>query len=107
MRYVGLDVHKLTVQVCVLDGKGKCVLSESVACTCDDLEKFCRQKLRSDDSVALEATTNTWALVDIVQPHVRRVVVSNPMRTKAIAQAKVKTDKVDAEGTGFAIGRAW
>lgn len=97
MRYVGLDVHKLTVQVCVLDGKGKCVLSESVACARDDLEKFCRQRLRSDDAVALEATTNTWAVVDIVQPHVERVVISNPMRTKAIAQAKVKTDKVDAE----------
>lgn len=97
MRYVGLDVHKLMVQVCILDAAGKRVLSESVACTRDDLEKFCRQKLQSDDAVALEATTNTWAVVDIVEPHVQRVVVSNPMRTKAIAQAKVKTDKVDAE----------
>jgi transposase len=32
----------------------------------------------------------------ILRPHVARVVVSNPLRTKAIAEAKVKTDKVDA-----------
>jgi transposase len=50
-----------------------------------------------DDHVALEATTNTWAVVDIVAPYVHRVVVSNPLRTKAIAQAKIKTDKIDAE----------
>ncbi|MGC9371661.1 MAG: IS110 family transposase, partial [Paracoccaceae bacterium] len=43
-----------------------------------------------------EATTNCWAVADALRPHVARVVVSNPMATKAIAQAKVKTDKVDA-----------
>ena len=32
----------------------------------------------------------------MLRPHVAKVVVSNPMATKAIAQAKVKTDKVDA-----------
>jgi transposase len=46
--------------------------------------------------VALEATTNCWAVADVLRPFVARVVVSNPMATKAIAQAKVKTDKVDA-----------
>jgi transposase len=46
--------------------------------------------------VAMEATTNTWAIVDLLEPFVAEVVVSNPMRTKAIASAKVKTDKVDA-----------
>ncbi len=46
--------------------------------------------------MALEATTNCWAVADALRPHVTRVVVSNPLATKAIAQAKVKTDKVDA-----------
>jgi transposase len=46
--------------------------------------------------VALEATTNCWAVAEVLRRHVGRVVVSNPMATKAIAQAKVKTDKVDA-----------
>ena len=44
----------------------------------------------------MEATTNCWAVVNVLQPHVARILVSNPMATKAIAQAKVKTDKVDA-----------
>ena len=32
-----------------------------------------------------------------MRPFVAAVVVSNPLKTKAIAEAKIKTDKVDAE----------
>jgi transposase len=32
----------------------------------------------------------------LVEPRVRRVVVSNPRRTQAIAEAKVTTDEADA-----------
>src|SRR6266700_3746203 len=46
--------------------------------------------------VALEATTNSDAIATMLRPLVRRVVVSNPRKTRAIAEAKVKTDKVDA-----------
>jgi len=52
--------------------------------------------LRADDQVALErpATRVRWRLIE---PHVARVVISNPVKTRAIAEAKVKTDKVDAD----------
>ena len=47
--------------------------------------------------IALEATTNTWAVVALLRPFVARIVVANPLRTRAIAEAKVKTDKIGAE----------
>lgn len=34
--------------------------------------------------------------MDVLAPYVKRVVVSNPRATKAIAQSKIKTDKIDA-----------
>ncbi len=46
--------------------------------------------------VALEATGNRDAIAALLAAHVERVVVSNPVKTRAIAEAKVKTDKVDA-----------
>jgi transposase len=52
--------------------------------------------LRTDDQVALEATGNSDAIANQLTPLVGRVVVSNPSKTRAIAEAKVKTDKVDA-----------
>ena len=97
VRYVGLDVHKRVVEACILDHAGKVVFR----CRFDNLDRhtlaaFARRHLRKTDHVALEASTNTWTVVDILRPFVAEVVVSNPMQTKAIAQAKVKTDKVDA-----------
>tara|TARA_R110002111_G_C5972852_1_gene370457 strand:- start:84 stop:584 length:501 start_codon:yes stop_codon:yes gene_type:complete len=97
MRYIGLDVHKHFIEVCITDRKGKILERGKVNCQRDVLLEFATKKLRKHDRVALEATTNTWAVVDLIRPHVKQVVVGNPMKTRAIAEAKIKTDKVDAE----------
>ena len=52
--------------------------------------------LRPGDEVAIEATCNTHAIAKLLESRVARVVVSNPLKTRAIAEARVKTDKVDA-----------
>jgi transposase len=97
IRYVGLDVHKQFVEVCILDQKGKMLYRGQVDCCRGALQHFAQHRLKRSDRVALEATTNTWPVVEILRPFVARVVVSNPLKTKAIAEAKIKTDKVDAE----------
>lgn len=96
-RFVGLDVHKHFVEVCVIDGKGKVLSRGRVNCGRDELLRFATQELRKTDRVALEATMNTWPVVEILRPHVAQIVVGNPVKTRVIAEAKVKTDKVDAE----------
>jgi len=96
VRYVGLDVHKRVVEACFVDQAGNVVHRERFALNRRTLQTFATKILRPTDQVALEATTNCWAVADALRPHVARVLVSNPMATKAIAQAKVKTDKVDA-----------
>ena len=96
IRYVGLDVHKRVVEACLVDAAGQVVLRQRFGLNRQTLELFASKVLRPGDHVALEATTNCWAVAEALRPHVARVLVSNPMATKAIAQAKVKTDKVDA-----------
>jgi transposase len=96
IRFVGLDVHKRVVEACIVDHAGKVVLRHRFALNRRNLELVAHKLLEPSDHVALEATTNCWAVADTLRPHVARVLVSNPMATKAIAQAKVKTDKVDA-----------
>lgn len=96
MHYIGLDVHKRVVEAAVLDEKGRLVHRERFACTHEALERFARAHLTKQDALALEATTNTWEIVAVLEPSVGRLVVSNPLRTRAIAEAKIKTDRVDA-----------
>jgi transposase len=96
IRHIGLDVHKRVVEACILDDKGAVVQRFRFALSRESLAKFAQECLRPDDRVVLEATINTWAVVKMLKAFVAEVVVSNPLATKAIASAKVKTDKVDA-----------
>ena len=96
-RYIGMDVHKREVEVCIIDDRGSVLKRFRCACTRGTLEKIARTRFTKRDHVALETTTNAWAVADLIRPHVARVVVSNPIKTRIIAEAKVKTDKVDAE----------
>ena len=95
-RYVGLDVHKREITYCILGPGGAAIAQGKFALGRDTLRSFAKNTLHAADQVALESTTNCWAVADIVRQQVGRVVVSNPMATKAIAQSKIKTDKVDA-----------
>jgi transposase len=96
MHTIGLDVHKRVIEAAILDETGTVVHRERFAATREALERFARERLHPDDQLALEATTNTWAIARILQPFVGRLVVSNPLLTRAIAQAKIKTDAIDA-----------
>lgn len=95
MLFAGLDIHKRVVEAAILDDKGKVRHRERFECSRVDLERFAKRHLKQA-RVAIEATTNTWAVVGVLEPLVKEVVVSNPLRTRAIAEAKIKTDKVDA-----------
>ena len=93
-RRIGLDVHREFAQVAVWeDGLVRQV--GQIALTDEALRIFA-DSLGPEDEVAIEATCNTHAIVKLIAPRVARVVISNPMKTRAIAEARVKTDKVDA-----------
>ena len=93
-RCIGLDVHREFAQIAVWED-GRVRQAGQVTLTGEALHAFA-DSLGPDDEVAIEATCNTHAIVRLIEARVKRVVVSNPMKTRAIAEAKVKTDKVDA-----------
>jgi transposase len=95
MRWLGLDVHKDFAEVAEALPAGAARQLGRIRTTPADLRAFA-ETLGPDDRVALEATINTFAIARLLEEHAGRVVVSNPMRTRAIADAKIKTDKVDA-----------
>ncbi len=89
-----MDVHRSFAQIAVVED-GLCRDEGRIGVRPEELRAWAAD-LRLDDEVALEATTNSDAIATMLRPLVRRVVVSNPRKTRAIAEAKVKTDKVDA-----------
>jgi len=94
MRVIGLDVHRSFAVVAILEGR-ELRSGSRIDLTRDAVLAFGRQ-LRADDEVVLEATGNTAIIARLLRPFVRRVVIANPLQVRAIAHAKVKTDKIDA-----------
>jgi transposase len=94
MRSIALDVHRSLCEVAIKEGmklRSGLRIKTSVAA----LELFAGS-LGADDQVALEASGLAVQIARILEPHVGRVVVANTRKVRAIAEAKVKTDKVDA-----------
>lgn len=95
MRCYGMDVHRSFAQIAVVED-GLCRDEGRIGVKPEELRAWAEKALRPDDQVALEATTNSDAIATMLREFAGRVVVSNPRKTRAIAEAKVKTDKVDA-----------
>ena len=94
MRSIAMDVHRSFAQIAIVED-GLCRDEGRIGVRPEDLRAWAVM-LEPDDEIALEATTNSDAIATMLRPLARRVVVSNPRKTRAIAEAKVKTDKVDA-----------
>lgn len=94
VRYIGMDVHREFAQLAIVED-GVVRDEGRLDLTPEALRRWAAE-LSPDDHVALEATGNSDAIAMLLTPVVARVVVSNPTKTRAIAEAKVKTDKVDA-----------
>ena len=96
MPFAALDLHRSVVEAIVTDDHGAILFRDRFDATREALLAFAQRHLTKLHHLVIEATLNTWAVAALLEPFVGRLVVSNPLRTKAIASAKIKTDKVDA-----------
>lgn len=93
--FYGLDGHKEFIQVCAVDANGAKHREYRIWATAEAIEAWGR-RLGKRNQVVLEATFHTSAIRAIVSRFAGRVAVAHPLEAKAIAYAKIKTDKVDA-----------
>jgi transposase len=94
-RYFGIDLHKNYVMVAAVDGDQQVVLHPTRV-EMAHLADWAVDYLTKQDQVILEATSNAWPVVDLLRRYADEVVVANPYKTKLIAEARIKNDKVDA-----------
>jgi transposase len=93
-RVIGMDIHRTFAEV-VFWEEARLRHRGRIDMTRSGLEGFGRS-LEKDDEIVIEATGNAMSVVRVLSPFVARVVVANPMQVKAIAHARIKTDKIDA-----------
>lgn len=97
--YIGMDVHKRYTVAVAMDERGAVLRQDRIEHGTNIGQAGWADYfavLGSRPQVALEATGVSYAVLQAIEPHCESVVMSNPVRTKLIAEQAVKTDKIDA-----------
>lgn len=94
MKYVGLDLHKKTTYGTVMRSDGTILRQGKFATTRDDLRDF----LEGIDEarVAIESSGFCLPWVEFLEELGYEVFVAHPAKVRVIAEARIKTDKIDS-----------
>src|SRR5207249_7819980 len=105
MNCVGIDLHRNRSHVAVIDGQGELSLSRRIV---NDRATFLEllAELEGESRIAVEATYGWEWLAELLEDAGYEIQLAHPVRTRAIAAARVKTDAVDAKTRPFAARRS-
>ena len=94
-QYIGIDLHKAKSFVTRLDQGGRVLEQVELTHRTGALKDYLGQ-LPSDARIVVEATGNWMWLYELIEARHPDLVLAHPLKTKAIASARIKTDKIDA-----------
>ena len=96
--YVGIDYHKRYSVISAVDREGGRLLEARVNGNTPEGFRAIFGRLPGPAKVAVEACWNWGRIHDILEemPEVEEIVLSHPYKTRIIAEAQIKTDKLDA-----------
>jgi len=95
MNYVGIDHHRQYSHLTVMDQTGQVLRSGRVANLRSEIERFL-EGLEAMEAV-IETGRSSYTMVDVIEEMGVAVKIAHPNEVKAIARAKIKTDKRDSE----------
>lgn len=94
--HIGVDLHKKNLQVAVLNNGGELLDMRKLGNNDkEDLKRYFGS-FPEETPVAVEATTGWEWLSDLLEEEELEVKLANPHKVKLIAEATIKTDKIDA-----------
>jgi transposase len=99
MRYVGVDLHKNSISLCVVELVGrerKVVQRKRFYCQDEEAIVACFDQLGPYEAV-VEATASYEWFVKLIEPSAERVALAHPGKLRVIAESTRKTDKLDAQ----------
>lgn len=97
MYYMGIDLHKKYFVSTVMDKEGRIVKRARVSTDRRAIKNyFALLKDIEPMKAVMEATFNWAYLYDEISPLVDETVLAHPLKTRAIADARIKTDSIDS-----------
>lgn len=100
MVYIGCDQHKHFCQLAILNEQGKMIEQKKLYHNDRDSLTLYLKSLPKNSEMAIEASGFDSWLIDFAESLGIKVHLGHPLKTRAIADAKIKTDKIDAKVLG-------
>ena len=95
MNYLGIDHHRQYSHLTLMDQEGRVLRAGRVANLRAEMERFL-EGLQAIEAV-IETGRSSYTMVDVLEEMGIVVKIAHPNEVKAIARAKIKTDKRDSE----------
>jgi transposase len=105
MKYIGLDVHKEYIHGTVLDESGRVVKRGKFQYTRDGFEEFFNGT--DDAKVAMEAGYCWQPSYELLEDMGLKVNLAHPLKTRLIADVKIKTDAKASEALAQLLMMGW
>ena len=92
--YLGIDLHLKRTYMVLMDDKGTVIDKGRISN--QEITKYLQEKVPQETYAVLEATRNWPFMYDLLDEHVQKVDLVHAKGVRAIANAAVKTDQIDA-----------
>ena len=96
MKFVGIDLHKQSISVCVVNQGREVLARKKLSCSQAELIQRFFAELGPFQAV-VEATASYEWLWQLIEPLADRLVLATPYKLRIIAESTRKSDKLDAQ----------
>jgi transposase len=96
MNYMGIDHHNQSSQLTVVDERGREIKTGRVFNQQREIEHFLQGITLQKLEAVIEAGRSSYTMVELLERLGVRVKMAHPQQVKAIAKARIKTDKRDS-----------
>jgi len=103
--FVGMDLHKNYLQIAVMNDKGKVLENSRINNDLKQVGRFFNENIKDEKVRVVMESSSVWYNIYsyLSEEKHLNVVLSNPIKTRGIASAKIKTDKLDAATLTFIL----
>ncbi len=96
MNYIGMDIHKQFTLAVAKDKEGNLLAEDKFDNSRTNFGEFLRDFKQEETEIVMESTSVWEPIYDLIEDMNYSIKLANPVKTRAIAEARIKTDRVDA-----------
>lgn len=94
--FAGLDMHTESITGTIKDEKGNPVRVLKVDTSKEGVKKLFDRLQKKQINAVFEASRNWPYYMELIRPYCQNVIMAHPLKVRAIASARIKTDTIDS-----------